>query len=793
MSKILSAAIVARTSGYSVIPIKGDGTKRPPFEWNPYRATLASQAEIADWFKAGRYTGYGIICGPLIRRPDLHLEMLDFDDPDTYTVYLDTAESIGLGPLIARIRDGYEERTPKAGAHLPYLCSESTGNTKLARRPGDDPAFPNKNAKALIETRGDGGYFVAAPSNGRVHENGGAWQLISGGIESIATIAPGERRALWDLARSFDQLPPQESGGPRESTSPDGDRPGDIYRQQHNTVATFTPLVEKHGWRLVYTRDGVGYYRRPGKDRGISATFGHAGTDYFYVFSSSTEFETERGYNPFSVYVLLEHAGDLLAAVDTLAPPFRVTAADLPNGHRADPGDGETTTTDPTFNLTDLGNAERLVHGHGDDLRYCHAFDRWYVWDGLRFEEDRVGAIVYRAKQTVRAIYLEAANAEDRIERKQIAKHAQASEQASRIASMISLARSEPGIPVDTSALDNDPWLLNVANGTLDLKSGRLFSARRSDLITKMAPVAYDKAATCPQFLTFLDQVMGGDLGLITFLQRAIGYSLTGTTIERLILILYGEGKNGKSTLLETIRAVLGDYALRTPTETLLAKREQGIPNDVARLRGMRFVSASEAEEGQRLAEAKIKDLTGGDMISARFMRGEFFDFMPTFKIWLSTNHKPVIRGTDRAIWDRIRLVPFLIRIPPQDQDKHLREKLLSEAPGILAWAVQGCLDWQRSGLTEPPGVTAATEGYRAEMDVIGAFIEDCCETGPNASEAAGVLYASYHKWCEANGERFMTQTMFGKRLTERGFDNALIGKSRTRTWMGIALREVGI
>jgi len=305
-----------------------------------------------------------------------------------------------------------------------------------------------------------------------------------------------------------------------------------------------------------------------------------------------------------------------------------------------------------------------------------------------------------------------------------------------------------------------------------------------------LAPVVYRPKAECPKFLAFLDWAMAGDETLVRFLQRAAGYSLTGSTVERMLLILFGEGKNGKSTLLEVLRDILGDYAMRTPTDTLLDKRDSsGIPNDIARLRGVRFVSASEAEEGQRLAEAKIKDLTGGDTISARFMRSEFFEFMPRFKLWLSTNHKPIIRGTDEAIWDRVKLVPFLVRIPVEERDKHLKEKLLAESSGILNWAIQGCLDWQRDGLGEPKAVVDATKGYRQEMDVLGAFFDDRCIVRPDMKVTAKGLYAAYTSWCEANGERQLSQIAIGKRLAERGFEADRGGKDRTRIWVGIGLK----
>ncbi len=438
--------------------------------------------------------------------------------------------------------------------------------------------------------------------------------------------------------------------------------------------------------------------------------------------------------------------------------------------------------------LTDMGNAERLRLRHGRDLRFCRAWNTWLVWDGQRWTKDDAGHVVRLAKETVRAIYAEASAATDDETRKTIAKHALKSEQESRVRAAISLAESEPGIPATPDQFDRHRWLLNCQNGTLDLQTGVLRPHDRSDLITHLAPVEFDPDAECPTFLRFLGQIMAGNEGLIRFLQRAIGYSLTGDTSERALMILHGKGRNGKSTLLEAIRGILGDYAIRTPTDTLLNKREGGIPNDVAQLKGARFVSASEADEGRRLAEATVKDLTGGDTVSARFMRGEWFNFEPEFKLWLGTNHRPAIRGTDDGIWDRIRLVPFAVRIPDAEQDKHLRTKLLAEAAGILAWAVRGCQDWQRDGLGEPREVREATAGYRAEMDLIGGFLDECCVVQPDATALTKELYATYKTWCEDNGEKPLTQQNVGRRLTERGF-TAIRRTGGARAWTGIGLR----
>ncbi len=438
--------------------------------------------------------------------------------------------------------------------------------------------------------------------------------------------------------------------------------------------------------------------------------------------------------------------------------------------------------------LSDLGNARRMVHHHGADLRYSHRLNRWYEWDGRRFRFDDCGAVERRGKDTVRRIYHEAATAEDD-ERKALARHALRSENQSRLEAMIALAESEPDIPISPADLDRDPYLFNVMNGTIDLRTGELRPHRRRDLITKLAPVTYDATAKAPEFEAFIDRIMTGRDDLVSFVQRALGYSLTGINSERVLFILYGGGRNGKSTLLETVAGVSGDYAGNAPPEMLLSKREAGIPNDLARLPGTRFVAAVETGEGRRLDEPKVKSISGGDTISARFMRGEWFDFKPTFKLWLGTNHRPVIRGTDHAIWDRIRLVPFDYRIPDDarvlDLAAHLIEK---EAPGILAWLVEGCLSWQSEGLGMPEAVTQANASYRSDMDTLAGFMEDRCVVEPNASAAASDLYGAYRHWCDDAGEKSITKQAFGRTLAERGFDAAQLGKDRKRTWLGIGL-----
>ena len=441
-------------------------------------------------------------------------------------------------------------------------------------------------------------------------------------------------------------------------------------------------------------------------------------------------------------------------------------------------------------NLTDLGNAERLIEQHGENLRYVAEWHKWLIWDGIRWRMDRTGAIMGRAKQVVRSLYAEAEDVEDEREQKKIIKHALASESELSLRRMEILARTEDGIAMVPENLDRDTWLIAVKNGVIDLRRGELQEARREDYITRCAGVEYNEDAKCPQWEKFLDTIFEKNVHLIFFVRKALGYSLTGSIRERCIFILWGVGRNGKSTLLDVIQSMMGEYAMRTPTDTLMMQYHgQSIPNDVARLKGARFVTASESEEGQRIAESKIKDLTGGDIVSARFMRGEFFDFKPEFKLWLGTNHKPQIRGTDAAIWDRIRLVPFHHRISEKEKDPEMAEKLKEELPGIFKWVLDGCIAYQQQGLQIPPEVAQANDEYRQEMDIVGEFFDDCCVIGePWDRITSKNLYLSYRRWCERNAYKVISQKMFGQRLIERGIKKTRDG--RARYWIGVKLAE---
>jgi putative DNA primase/helicase len=440
------------------------------------------------------------------------------------------------------------------------------------------------------------------------------------------------------------------------------------------------------------------------------------------------------------------------------------------------------------FNCTDLGNAKRLVAQHGDKIRYPFAWKKWLVWDGKTWSIDNNGQILRLAKDTVKRIYEEAGLFSDESQRKAVAKWAVSSESEHRINAMISLAESEPGVPISPNELDTNPYLLNCRNGTIDLRTGKLLQHDPKDFITKIIPVEYHPEATCPKWIEFLETIFDWNYDLIPFTQRAVGYSLTGDTSEQCLFLLHGLGANGKSTFIDVVSMLLGDYSQGADFETFLIHKNETIRNDLARMTGRRFISAIESEGERRLAEVLIKQLTGGDTITARFLFGEYFDFKPTFKIWLAANHKPNIKGTDYAIWRRIKLIPFNITIPEDKRipKSKLMEMFSKELPGILTWAVQGCLEWQKSGLQTPEEVKSATNNYREEMDSIGAFLGECCILTPEVRSKASDLYGVYKKWCETGGEYTLSQRGFGLRLTERGLERV---KSSGNYWKAIGLK----
>ena len=419
---------------------------------------------------------------------------------------------------------------------------------------------------------------------------------------------------------------------------------------------------------------------------------------------------------------------------------------------------------------TDAGNGEHFARLYADLIRYDHRRNSWLLWHEHWWSPDDRGAVRRLAKEAARDRYQAAVEIEDLGARASEARFAVASENRGRIDAMLLAARSEPPIADAGRHWNADPWLLGVENGVVDLRTGVLRAGHPADRMTLHTAIAFEPDTSCPRWEQFLDEVFGSDAELIAFITRAVGYSLTGDTREQCLFTCHGSGSNGKSTFLGVLRTLAGEYGTNTPFSTFELHSRSAIPNDLAALADRRLVTAAETAEGTRLNEARMKALTGGDEVTARFLRREFFTFRPVAKFWLAVNHKPRVTDDSHGFWRRVRLIPFLRRFT-DDGDQDLPAKLEAELPGILAWAVRGALAWQTDGLRPPPAVASATESYRVESDPLADFLDASCIEGAGLEVGAAHAFRAYQSWADEQGlsirER-LTSTAFGTRLADR-------------------------
>lgn len=456
----------------------------------------------------------------------------------------------------------------------------------------------------------------------------------------------------------------------------------------------------------------------------------------------------------------------------------------------------------PYFKCTDYGNAERMVYWHGENIRYCSDWGGgkdskkgWLVWTGKRWLLDKIGQIMQCAKHTARTIPLEVKRCEDPKMAKAIAKHASQTEGRAGLNNMIYLCQDER--PITTDKMDVDPWILNCKTGMIDLQTGRIMAHDRRAYCTKIARCEYIPQAECPRWLQFLREIFCNDGEVVDWVQKAVGYSMTGLTDEQCFFVLYGHGANGKSTFLKILQRILGSYATTAEMRTFVSDNKRSGPrDDLAHLHGARFVTASEAEKGSKLAESFIKEVTGGERVTARHLFGNLFEFFPIFKLWLGTNHMPRISGTDHGIWRRVRFIPFEATFLPEQQDKRLDLTLVNEMPGILQWAIQGCLRWQKESLHPiPSAVENATGRMREQMDVLADFLRDeCVVTDPHLSITSGDLHKRYVLWAEEQGvHRPMSNKRLSDELEARGFQKgrATSGPDKDRmVWQSFGLKS---
>ncbi len=440
------------------------------------------------------------------------------------------------------------------------------------------------------------------------------------------------------------------------------------------------------------------------------------------------------------------------------------------------------------FELTDLGNAERLASLYESVLRFS-SNGEWLVWDGARWRRNPEGARRLAA-QSARAIRSEAEAAQGQIS-EALRKHANRSEAKERIGASLDLAKLLGHIQCQASDLDGRDLELNLLTGTVDLPTGTLKPHDARAMHTRLSPIVFDPTATCRVFDTFLEETFAGDAEMLKYIQRLFGYCLTGSTKEQVFFLLHGGGANGKSTLVNVLMNLLGEYASQLPTETLLKQNSRSQTNDLARLEGVRVAAASEFTAGRSLDEALIKQLTGGERVTVRALYRDFIEFEPKFKILISSNYLPEITGFDQGIWRRVHLIPFAVTVPESSRDGDLGDKLRAELPGILNWALTGASAWHASGLQPPPSVRAAVDNFRQSMDSVGMFFSEMCEAGDKFHSTNQVLWTGYETWCDDTGRVAVSKSKLFAELKRIGFEP--MRTSDSRGYKGFRVRTTGV
>lgn len=807
---LLDQALGYAARGWHILPLhsvapdgactcgRGDDCPSPakhPRTRNGLLEATTDPSTIRGWFTRWRDVNIGIRTGEISG-----LLVLDVDPDHGGELSLEDLEQ-SYHPLPA----GPRALTGGDGMHYLFVHPGGEWTNRAAFRPG-------------LDIRGDGGYIVAPPSQ---HISGNRYEWLD--VDAPLPDAPGW---LLQLIKKPDAparattpaapLPPRtdSSGTPYGLRALDAEI-GDLARAVEGTRNNTLAKVAMQLYELV----NGGELDAALVDQQLRSTAAAIGLGEHEVDQTLRSALTRtagiaRNAPPRPVATAAPAVERIPPPTDEDAPMsgppprtpagteagaavgFSSVAADAPT---APADDQDLDRIPPGLSDTDVGNARRLVAAHGADLRWISQWRAapWLVWNGQRWQRDRTGEIDRRAKDTADAILVEAALAPDTAEKSKRIRFALDTSKRPRIEAMIALARTEPGIPIQPMDLDADPWLLNVENGTLDLRTGTLRPHARDDLITKIAPVVYDADAHHPVWEQFLAEATNGDAQFAGFLARAVGYSLTGSTAEEVLFFLLGRAATGKSTFIAALESTLGDYSTHADFETFLQRQSVGNARpDIARLAGARFVNSVEVDDGARLAEGLVKTLTGGDLITARFLFGDEFEYRPQFKLWLAANHAPRVGHGDDAIWRRILRIPFDTVIPKERRDPAVKQTLTDPTlagPAILAWAVRGCLEWQQVGLQVPGVITTATGQYRADMDPLRDFLAEYCTLGTDDTYwvTNAALRKAYEDWAHEVGLRkTLSPNAFADALRGHGLEDTRrrIDGRTTRLWTGVRL-----
>lgn len=802
--------------GLSPVPIKTDGTKASTINWGALQESACSEDDARLWF-AGR-VGVAIAYG----KASGNAECIDLDGAEIASRYREALEATSPG-LLKKL---CIIQTPRPGYHLIFRCEIIGGNQKLAK---------DEEGETLIETRGQGGYALAPGSPPECHETGRTYEHVAGPpLTDLPTITIEERKTLFDVARTFNRFFEGEPSNPCAARRREEFGPGDDFSQR----ATWEEILSPAGWVAVHKSGDVTHWRRPGKTKGTSATTGlrsQHGSELFCVFSSNAHpFSGPQhgkpcsAHNKFDAYARLNFNGDHSACAKHLAgrgfgkspqPRAKMPEADkgkstelekeakaresirkstpekIPESEKGESRHEAASivnvnpryVSDRAIRETDLGNARRLVNHFGAQLRYVGSWQKWLAWDGTRWRLDDTGAVDRFAQETVRRIFDEARDEKDDARSNNLAKWAIASQSRGKLDAMIAIAASQPEVVITHEQLNTHPHLLNCKNGTVNLRTGELLPHNPAHLITQSTGVEYPSDALAPElWLDVLDTIFAGDAPMVAFLQRLFGLALLGEVVEHILPLFHGDGANGKTLVVEAVSGTMGDYAIKAPRDFCIASKHEQHPTQIADLYGKRLVVVTETGDGQRLDEALVKELTGGDTLRARRMREDFWEFKPSHLALMVTNHRPAVRGVDNGIWRRLKLVPFNVVIPEAEQDPELPRKLRAEYPLILRWMVQGYLDYQRGGLLPPEAVQIATTEYRGSMDSFMQFIDERCTLNASYNVKSSALLHNYRAWCDEQGISAISGQLFGKRM------RSLPGVDRYRS-NGIVYMGVGL
>lgn len=808
-----AAALTHHDAGLAIIPITPDGTKKPAVQWKQYQTTPPTREQINTWWTATPAAGIGMLTGT----PSGRIEMIELEAAAAHALpqLEHEAEQQGLTDLWHQVTRGWVHASPSGGIHwhihLDPTAGTMPGNTKIARRRDPDTG----RWQVLAETRGEGGYTVIPPTAGTNHPTGNAWTLLTGTPATIPTLTLEQRDQIHAIIAAVLDKPdtaPTPAPAPlsltrRAAARADGSKtPGDDYEAS----TTWAEILQPHGWQIHHQQGTETHWTRPGKhvSEGVSATTGYADDrDRLYVFTSSTDFEQEVPYTKLGALAVLEHGGDHSAAVRHLAAngygdplPPKATVFDISPTPRPTPTPTaygnlalhpvpEQTTQPDEFSMletrtldhTDDWAALELVHHHGHEIRYVPDRGRWLHWVGHTWHiQPNTGGQIRELTKHVARTLPEEGRDESAFKKRFLS--------ANGTTNALTQAQTDPRITVDWDDLDNHPYELNTPGGIVNLRTGQLGPSDPARLHTRATTITPDWDQTPGLWHYFLESTFEGqDEQLIGYVQRLLGYSITGAVTHHVLPFLHGAGANGKSTMLDVVMHLLGSYAGSTPAGFLMQGMQQH-ETEIARLSGLRFVVASEVNERDRFDEAKVKQLTGGDTLTARFMRQDHFTFTPTHHLWLMGNKQPRVQTGGESFWRRLRMIPFANVVPRAERDEHLTQKLIDEeGPAILAWIIDGARDSLAKGVRDPESVLAATREYASEEDALGQYVEERLRTGTAGHEKAATVRADYEDWCHRNGEQPMSAQVLSRELRTR-FDVKLTKSNGTRQYDGVML-----